>query len=58
MKELPFCGLVGAGEGRVAGLVMEAPTESRRVLFCFVFILGNPRLARVFLKGSLVSIVT
>lgn len=46
--ELPFCGLVGAGEGRVAGLVMKAPTESRRVLFCFVFILRNPRLAEVF----------
>jgi len=48
LYELPFCGLVGAGEGRVAGLVMEAPTESRRVLFCFVFILRNPRLAEVF----------
>lgn len=37
----------------MAGLVMEAPTESRRVfvLFCFVFILRNPRLARVFFKG-------
>lgn len=42
----------------MAGLVVEAPTESRRVLFCFVFILRNPRLAQVFLKGSLVSIVT
>lgn len=48
VNELPFCGLVGAGEGRVAGLVMKAPTESRRVLFCFVFILRNPRLTEVF----------
>lgn len=64
MKELPFCGLVGAGEGRVAGLVVEAPTESRRGLFCFVFYsektppASPERFFCFFKKGSLVSIVT
>lgn len=48
----------------MAGLVVGAPTESRRGLFCFVFYsektppASPERFFCFFKKGSLVSIVT
>lgn len=51
----------GGCRGGARGRTCRGSTNRKSpwfVLFCSVLILRNPRLARVFLKGSLVSIVT